>query len=136
MYTIKYINDWSDAIVKVFISQPMGGISYEEIIKKREEAEQKIKLQFYNEKIEIISGISKNTKNISTISCLGEAIKAMADADIVCFIGNWRQHRGCLIEYEVARSYGLSIYLENDPRKDGKLFKREEVSLFDMRSQL
>ena len=37
---------------------------------------------------------------------IGESIKRMSEADIVFFVNNWNEFRGCSIEREVAEKYG------------------------------
>lgn len=37
---------------------------------------------------------------------LGKSIQMMAEADIVFFVGNYKEFRGCTIEREVAEKYG------------------------------
>jgi hypothetical protein len=36
---------------------------------------------------------------------LGESVKRMAEADIVFFVNNWFDFRGCKIEREIAKRY-------------------------------
>ena len=38
---------------------------------------------------------------------LGKSIQAMAEADMVLLLPNWRNARGCKIEYECAKAYGI-----------------------------
>ncbi len=37
---------------------------------------------------------------------LGESLKRLSQADIVFFVNNWKDFRGCSIEREVANKYG------------------------------
>ena len=37
---------------------------------------------------------------------LGESLKMMSEADIVFFVNNWEDYRGCSIERKVAEAYG------------------------------
>lgn len=37
---------------------------------------------------------------------LGESIKKMAEADIVFFVNDWENYRGCSVERKVADAYG------------------------------
>ena len=36
---------------------------------------------------------------------LGESLKRMSAADIVFFVNNWKEYRGCSIERQVAEAY-------------------------------
>lgn len=40
-----------------------------------------------------------------SLVCLGEAIKKIAECDIVMFDNCYRQHRGCMVEYTTADAY-------------------------------
>lgn len=37
---------------------------------------------------------------------LGKSIQLLSEADIVFFVNNWKEFRGCSIEREVAEKYG------------------------------
>lgn len=63
------------ATVKVFVSQPMNGLSNEE--------------------------------DANPLWFLGEAIKKMSEADIAVFARGWHNARGCVVEHECARRYGV-----------------------------
>ena len=100
---------------KRFIRQPMRGLSDEEILKAREEilikAEKKI-----GEPVELIdSFIEEEPKEINKhipVYYLGKSIQFLSQADIAYFGGDWRNARGCKIEHEVAKQYGIEIIEE------------------------
>lgn len=71
---------------KVFISQPMRGLTDEEIKLKRKEIINKIK-RIINEEVEIIDSFIENTPNVKTVPVyyLGESIKLLSEADIAYF---------------------------------------------------
>lgn len=95
---------------KLFISQPMRGLSEEEILKAREEI--KIKAEkVIGEPVEVIDSFfteypGELCKSIP-MWYLGKSIQLLSQADIVYFGGDWRNARGCKIEYEVAKSYNM-----------------------------
>ena len=100
---------------RVFISQPMNGVTEKKILKVREEAKQYIE-SILGEEVEIIDsninvegGPSIKYKSRGPVWCLGESIKLMADADIVVFAPGWWDTRGCKIEYQVALEYAKRI---------------------------
>lgn len=93
--------------MKVFISQKMGGKLSEEIEEARDRATKEIKAM-YGEDTEIIDTFFKDS-NGTPLELLGESIKLMSDADLVVFIYDWQEGRGCLIEYETAKLYGKKI---------------------------
>ena len=100
---------------KLFISQPMRGLTDEEILKTREEirvrAEQVIgePIQLINSFIEEYPG--EINKSIP-VWYLGKSIQFLAQADIAYFGGDWENARGCKIEYEVANAYDIKIIEE------------------------
>ena len=100
---------------KIFISQPMRGLTDEEILNKREEiiknAEKLIK-----EPVELIDSFIEDypgeiNKHIP-VFYLGKSIQFLSQADIAYFGGDWRNARGCKIEHEVAKQYGIEIIEE------------------------
>ena len=100
---------------KLFISQPMRGLTDEEILNKRTEIliniTEKIK-----EPVELIDSFIKEypgeiNKSVP-VYYLGKSIQLLSQADIAYFGGDWRNARGCLIEHEVARQYGIKIIEE------------------------
>lgn len=98
---------------KLFISQPMGGLTEEEILKAREEIRARAE-HAIGEPVELIDSFIKDyPKEINKsipVWCLG--IQFLSQADIAYFGGNWRNARGCEIEHEVARTYGIKIIEE------------------------
>ena len=100
---------------KIFISQPMRGLTDEEILKAREEilikAEKKT-----GEPVELIDSFMEDypgeiNKHIP-VFYLGKSIQFLSQADIAYFGGDWRNARGCKIEHEVAKQYGIEIIEE------------------------
>ena len=100
---------------KLFISQPMRGLTDEEILNKRTEIliniTEKIK-----EPVKLIDSFIKDypreiNKHVPVFD-LGKSIQLLSQADIAYFGGDWRNARGCLIEHEVARQYGIKIIEE------------------------
>lgn len=94
---------------KVFISQPMNGLSKEEIMRRRENAIEKLN-KYLGDDIEILDTYisAEETKDfkIPAIAYLGKSIEILANADIAYFMEGWIKARGCSIEHSVAVSYG------------------------------
>ena len=100
---------------KIFISQPMRGLTDEEILKAREEIRARAE-QAIGEPLELIDSFIEDypgeiNKSIP-VWYLGKSIQFLSQADIAYFGGNWRNARGCKIEHEVARTYGIKIIEE------------------------
>lgn len=100
---------------KLFISQPMRGLTDEEILKTREEIKIKAEEKL-GEPMELIdSFISEYPGEINKsipIWYLGKSIQFLSQADIAYFGGDWRNARGCKIEHEIAKEYGIKIIKE------------------------
>lgn len=93
----------------LFISQPMNGLSHEEIIRTRNEATKYIENQYTDDNIIVIPSYKEqqNTEYnaVSAVNLLGNAISLMGSADIIYFAPGWRESKGCQIENEVARRW-------------------------------
>ena len=103
---------------KVFISQPMRGLSNDEIVANRQKAIEVIKNNLGE--VEIINSVlnrdelAKNgdfalSKN-SRVYFLGESLKLLSQADCVVFLDGYKEMNGCLCEEFVARQYGIQSY--------------------------
>lgn len=95
---------------KLFISQPMRGLTDEEILKTREEIRLKAE-KTIGEPVELINSFFGDFKPIGNIPVcyLGKSISLLAEADVVYFGEGWKDARGCKIEHEVAVQYGINI---------------------------
>lgn len=100
---------------KLFISQPMKGLTDEEILKAREEIKTRAE-QAIGEQVELIdSFVEDYPKEINKsipVWYLGKSIQFLSQADIAYFGGDWRNARGCKIEYEIANAYGIKTITE------------------------
>jgi len=95
---------------KLFISQPMAGLTAKEILKKREEIRLKVEEKI-GEPVEVIQSFFKDYEPIGNnpVAYLGKSISLLAEADIAYFGEGWKEARGCRIEHEVAVQYGIDI---------------------------
>lgn len=95
---------------KLFISQPMRGLSDDEILKAREGIRVKAE-QVIGEEVELIdSFVSEYPGEINKqipVWYLGKSIQFLSQADVVYFGGDWRNARGCKIEHKIAKEYGI-----------------------------
>lgn len=98
--------------MKVMISQPMRGKTEEQIREERKTIIEK----FNNMHIEVIDTIFTDEPpkdcNVA-VYYLGKSISAMKDIDAIYMDDGWREARGCRIEHQVAKEYGIKI-LYND----------------------
>lgn len=94
--------------MKVMISQPMNGRHDAEIRNERDEVIKKLQSMH----IDVIDTFFEdNVVNHprADIYLLSKSILKMCEADAIIFIGDWRNARGCYIEHEVAKRYGIKI---------------------------
>lgn len=104
--------------MKVMISQPMNNRTEEQIKEERNRIVDKFKKMH----IEIVNTLfteeAPENCNIA-VYYLGKSISAMKDIDAIYMCDGWREARGCKIEYEVAKEYGIKIlysdFFENKP---------------------
>lgn len=105
---------------RVFISIPMNGRSYPEIKKDM----QRVILKLNNYKLKsteytLINSLLDLEKvefpavcRNKSVGCLAMSIKHLATADIAYFCKGWKKARGCKIEHEIAKQYGIEIVEE------------------------
>ena len=100
---------------KLFISQPMRGLTDEEILKTREEIRGRAE-KIIGEPIEVINSFIEDypgevNKHVP-IWYLGKSIQLLSQADVVYFGEGWSEARGCKIEFKVATEYGIDRIIE------------------------
>lgn len=104
--------------VNVFISQPMNGLTDEEISEARANAMKEIKtILGEDEDIQVLELLdpvlkTKPESEKDHLWCLGKSLQIMAIADCVYFADGWKHKRGCVIEHQCAQLYGLNIIKE------------------------
>lgn len=101
--------------MKAMISQPMNDLRADYILSRREKATNTLKNFGYDieDTFSTDDYVASNyTKNLS-IAYLAKSIEAMSKCDAVYFIKGWETARGCKIEHEIAKAYGLAIIYED-----------------------
>lgn len=102
---------------KVFISQPMNGLSDSQIEKDRERVITGLyRFGYEPDEITIIDSFIKENApdNVNSgLWYLGKSLELLADADIVVFAKGWRNARGCFLEWKCAKAYGISYICED-----------------------
>ena len=98
---------------KVMISQPMNGLSDDEIEKVKLEAAKELSKDGYEVVNTFFNGSedcewADKQKNIP-VAYLSMSIAKMSEVDAVYFCKGWSKARGCRIEHEVAEKYGYEI---------------------------
>ena len=102
--------------IRIFISQPMSGLTAEKIKETRNNVIQK--LADYFENVEFIDSFNENALNNSDpIAELGKCVSMMSGADFVFFCKGWENSRGCQVKHCVAVKYDVpQIYEDEDKR--------------------
>lgn len=92
---------------KLFISQPMRGKTDEEIKIERENAINQAR-KIIGEEVEVLETFFEDFRpDAKPLHYLAKSLEYLADADVVIFIGDWKNYRGCKIEHECAVEYGI-----------------------------
>lgn len=106
--------------MKAMLSQPMAGKTNEEIIATRERAIAVLKERGY----EIINTLftdewysqeamkKRGVENIP-LCFLAKSLENMSLCHAAYFCKGWENARGCKIEHEVAKAYGMTIIYES-----------------------
>lgn len=93
---------------KLFISQPMKGKSDEEILREREKAVSDAQ-SFFKEPVEVIDSFFQSAPvGAKPLWFLGKSLELLSDADIAYFAKGWRDARGCRLEHDAAKAYGIT----------------------------
>nr|DAZ29559.1 MAG TPA: N-deoxyribosyltransferase [Caudoviricetes sp.] len=104
---------------KAMLSQPMGGKTQEEIVETREHAIRALQDRGY--KVvntlftdEWYSKEAMEARGVVQIPLcfLAKSLENMSLCHAAYFCRGWEQARGCRIEHEAAKSYGLEIIYE------------------------
>lgn len=95
--------------IKIFISQPMNGLSKGSILAERQRI---IKTAYstYGDNVEILDTFFDDEK-LSPIQCLAKSISLLATADVAFFAVGWDAYRGCQIEYKICYEYGIKTHI-------------------------
>lgn len=106
---------------KAMISQPMNGLTDEEIEKTRNKAIRHLERLGYK----VVNTLFKDgwynnsamkDRGVMNIPVyyLARSLESMSFCDAVYFCDGWEDYRGCRIEHDVAEEYGLDIIYAED----------------------
>lgn len=96
--------------MNIMISQPMRGKSTDQIKAERAEVEAALQAKGHYV-IDSVFTTIPNTKN-KPLWCLGASFQIIADCDAVYFMDGWEDARGCRMEMEACKQYGVPIILQ------------------------
>jgi hypothetical protein len=113
-------------MMQVFISQPMAGLTENEIFATRND----ICNKFNIEDEELIESYRKDNvphKDVNTsVWCLGDSIRLMSEANLVIFAPGWDEARGCCIEHDICVDYGIP-YIEMEPSRRTRMHYIKDI---------
>ena len=92
---------------RLFVSQPMRGLTDDEIVAERNRIILKAQ-EALGEAVAPMRGNYYPPENEAMAArCLGDSIAAMAEADVAVFGKGWENARGCRIMHQVCMDYGI-----------------------------
>ena len=86
----------------------MRGKTYEQLLAEREEIIKSI-TPLIPANVEFINSIIKSPVDHPPLWYLGTALQMLSGADLAVFSKGWDKARGCRIEYQCAKEYGIPI---------------------------
>lgn len=92
----------------IFISQPMGGRSDDEINAERRRVIEIARQQF-GDVDALETFFSDFGPAAKTLDYLARSIEYLAKADVAIFAPGWQAARGCRIEHQCALEYGILV---------------------------
>lgn len=106
---------------KAMLSQPMGGKTNEEIIAARERAIRVLREKGYEIVNTLFSDEWFNKEKMEErgvvqipLCFLAKSLERMSLCHAAYFCKGWENARGCRIEHEAAKAYGLDIIYEEE----------------------
>ena len=107
--------------MKAMISQPMAGKTPEEIVETRNRAIEFLEKNGYEVVNTLFTDVwyselfMKDKGVVNKPLCyLAKSLENMSLCDVAYFCKGWERARGCRIEQEAAKAYGLIVMYEED----------------------
>lgn len=99
------------------ISMPMNGLSCEEVERKYLDVKEYLESLGYAVVNTLFDDVSEDELAVFGIAnapvwYLAKSLDQMSRCDTVYFCKGWRAARGCKIEHEVAKQYGITMLYE------------------------
>lgn len=94
--------------IKLFVSQPMRGREYDDIIRERKQLIADAAVALQTDDIRPLETLHRTGKT-NPLAMLGRSVEQMTEADAIIFARDWRDARGCRCERMIAAEYGLRI---------------------------
>lgn len=98
----------SPQTIKVFLSQPMGGKTELEINANRLKALEKIKEDWEDIDTKVmVFDTNFNFPDEPALFYLAKSLELLAHADMAYFMKDWQYYRGCRLEHQCCKEYGI-----------------------------
>lgn len=111
-------------MMKVMISQPMNGRKNIEIKQERQEIIEKFK-KMHIEVVDTLFDYEITDENINAgIYYLADSLKELSKVDALYCTDGWEKSRGCRIENEVAKEYGIKVLYSDFFENENKILTR------------
>jgi hypothetical protein len=94
---------------KLFISQPMNGLSDEQVLQERAAAIGKARTVFGDDAVPLETFFKDFGPDARPLDYLARSIEFLAKADVAVFAPGWQNARGCRIEHQCAEEYGIPV---------------------------
>ena len=94
---------------KLFISQPMNGLSDEQVLQERAAVIGKAKAVFGDNAVPLETFFEDFGPDAKPLDYLARSIEFLAKADVAVFAPGWEYARGCRIERQCAEEYGIPV---------------------------
>lgn len=109
---LRTIGSRMEAEMRIMISQPMRGLTREQIEEGRAAVVSKLTAAGY----EIVDSFVADETPVgnAALACLGKSFQIMAQCDAVYFMSGWEKARGCWMEYHACRRYGIRAMCGED----------------------
>lgn len=123
-------------VINLYISQPMTGLTINEIMKQRDAAVDRLFnniLKAHDGECDLIDRINvmdenlqldKDPETTKPLNYLGYDVDLMADIDLCYFVEGWQNSKGCNIEYQICKEYKIPMIFDSgNPIKEFKKYE-------------
>jgi len=122
--------------INLYISQPMTGLTINEIMKQRDDAVDRLfnnilkaddcecdlidRINVMDENLQL----DKDPETTKPLNYLGYDVDLMANIDLCYFVEGWQNSKGCNIEYQICKEYKIPMLFDSgNPIKEFKKYE-------------
>lgn len=91
--------------MKVYLAQPMAGLSEQQIANVRRRAEKEIKRNHENTNVVILNSYNPEWADIPAKEALVKSLDWLIKADAAYFAPGWQDSHGCRVEWDFCEEY-------------------------------